>query len=129
MFTTFDAPSGEACVARRETSNTPLQALTLLNDSVFTEAAQALGRLLAANQGTDDDRIRTLFLRCLSRPPNADETAALKKFLAAQKNRFTTKELDANSIAGPGEGNPFDRAIWTTAARAILNLDEAITKG
>src|SRR5205085_171776 len=47
MFNTFDGPSGEACVARREVSNTPLQALTLLNDAVFVEAAQALGRTLA----------------------------------------------------------------------------------
>ncbi len=52
MFTTFDAPSGEACVARREVSNTPLQALTLLNDTVFVEAAQAFGRQLAALPGS-----------------------------------------------------------------------------
>ena len=52
MFTTFDAPSGEACVARREVSNTPLQALTLLNDAVFIECAQALGRLAAAREGS-----------------------------------------------------------------------------
>ena len=61
----------------RVAAGQPILAQERIEDTVFTEAAQALGRLLAANQGTDDDRIRTLFLRCLSRPPNADETAAL----------------------------------------------------
>ena len=67
MATTFDAPSGEVCVARREVSNTPLQALTLLNDPVFEEAAQALGKSLAAMAGSVEDRIDVLFRRCQSR--------------------------------------------------------------
>src|SRR5262249_20755874 len=53
MLTTFDGPSGEACIGRREVSNSPLQALTLLNDTMFLEAAQALGRETAAMPGTD----------------------------------------------------------------------------
>src|SRR5207249_10486271 len=69
MFTTFDAPSGEVCVARREVSNTPLQALTLLNDPAFTEAAQALGRVMAAREGPVVERVDYLFRRCLTRLP------------------------------------------------------------
>ena len=128
MFTTFDAPSGEACVARREVSNTPLQALTLLNDPVFTEAAQALGRLLAARKTSVEERLDHLFRRCLSRPPTKEETIALAKFFTAQKQRFIAKELNAPLVAGPGDGDVNARAAWTALARVLLNLDEAINK-
>ena len=67
MYNTFDAPSGEACVARREVSNSPLQALTLLNDTVLMEAAQTLGKLAAAESGADESRATILFRRCLIR--------------------------------------------------------------
>ncbi len=127
MFRTFDAPSGEACVARREVSNTPLQALTLLNDAVFTEAAQALGRRTASLPGGTEARARDLFRRCLTRPPDADEVAMVVTFYQAQKKRFEAKELDAAAVAGAGD-RVNERAAWTVAARVLLNLDEAITK-
>jgi Protein of unknown function (DUF1553)/Protein of unknown function (DUF1549)/Planctomycete cytochrome C len=129
MATTFDAPSGEVCVARREVSNTPLQALTLLNDPVFEEAAQALGRLIAAHGGAVGARVETLFRRCLTRPPDSDEVARLTAFFQTQKRRFELKELDAKKIAGPGEGDANERAAWTVLARVLLNLDESVTKG
>lgn len=133
MFTTFDAPSGEACVCRREVSNTPLQALTLLNDGMFLEAAQALGREFAsapqhAETNATDKRLANLFRRCLTRTPTADELALLRKFLDAQRQRLAAKELDATTLAGPGDGEAVERAAWTLLARAILNLDEAVTK-
>jgi hypothetical protein len=128
MFTTFDAPSGEACVARREVSNTPLQALTLLNDTVFLEAAQALGRLAAAQPASDEDRVKFLFRRCITRPPSADEIALALKFYHEQRQRLVSKELNATTIAGPGDGDANERAAWTVTARALLNLDEVITK-
>jgi hypothetical protein len=128
MFTTFDAPSGEACVARREPSNTPLQALTLLNDAAYIECAQALGRSAAAREGSAEERAAWLFRRCLTRPPTDDERAALAKFYRAQKERFGRKELDAAKVAGPGSGDANERAAWTATARAVLNLDEFVTK-
>ena len=128
MFTTFDAPSGEACVARREVSNTPLQALTLLNDQVFVEAAQALGSQIAAQSGTETERITLLFRYCLTRPPTTEETNLLLKFYNAQKERLAKKELNATVIAGSGDGDANSRAAWTLLARSLLNLDEAITK-
>jgi hypothetical protein len=128
MFTTFDAPSGEACVARREVSNTPLQALTLLNDTVFVEAAQALGRQISAQPGTAETRAAGLFRRCLTRPPSPDELDLLVTFYRTQKQRFAGKALNAAAVAGPGAGDPAERAAWTAVARALLNLDETMTK-
>ncbi len=128
MFTTFDGPSGEACVARREVSNTPLQALTLLNDTVFLEAAQALGRMLAAKAGTPEERLTYLFQRCLTRPPDAQEQVAILRYYQAQLARLRKKELDGAKIAGSGEGDVAERAAWTLVARSLLNLDEAIVK-
>ncbi len=127
-FVTFDAPTGEACVARREVSNTPLQALTLLNDGVFTEAAQALGRTAALSQGAAEDRAGHMFRRLLARPPIADELNKLVQFYASQRARFAAKEIDAGAVSGPGDGDPVERASWTALARALLNLDETITR-
>ncbi len=129
MFTTFDAPSGEVCVARREVSDTPLQALTMLNDPVFEEAAQSLGRMISIRGGTVDDRAAVLFQRCLSRQPGSDELAMLVKFYRAQRDRLGRKELDAARLAGPGDGDAVERAAWTILARALLNADEFVTKG
>jgi hypothetical protein len=128
MFTTFDAPSGEACVARRELSNTPLQALTLLNDAVFLEAAQALGRTLASSQISAEERITGLFRRCLTRPPTEEERTLLAEYFRTQRQRFASGELKAEAIAGAGAGDVVERAAWTVVARALLNLDETVTK-
>jgi hypothetical protein len=128
MLSTFDSPSGEACVARREVSNTPLQALTLMNDTVFWEAAQALGSLLASREGSTEERLEYLFRRCLVRPPTPDELRLLAGFFKTQRERLEKKELDASNIAGAGDGDLLERAAWTLVARAVLNLDETITK-
>jgi hypothetical protein len=110
MATTFDAPTGEACLAKRDVSNSPLQALTLLNDQMFMEAAQAMAKAVIAASPDDDTRLTNTFRRCLTRPPAADELTMLKTFLQKQR----TQKLD-------GE------ALWTAVCRAVLNLDEAIT--
>ena len=128
MFATLDAPSGEACLARREISNTPLQALTLLNDAVFMDAAQALGRAMTAQQGSVEERVTLLFRRCVTRPPTEEERTLLTQFYTAQRHRFAGKELDALAVAGSGAGDAIERAAWTTLARSLLNLDEAITR-
>src|SRR5207302_2297957 len=102
MAATFDGPSGEFCVARREVSNTPLQALTMLNDATLTEAAQALGREFATRSENAPERIELLFRRCLTRRHTDGEAAALLKFSEAQRTHFTAKPDDAAKFAGPG---------------------------
>ncbi len=130
-FTTFDGPSGESCTLRRERSNTPLQALTMLNDAVFVEAAQALGRRVLQTQLADErQRVRCVFRLCLTREPNAQELDDLQQFYQAQRTRCEQNQLDAKAIAG-GEADPnsvTELAAWTLVARAILNLDEFVTK-
>jgi hypothetical protein len=129
MFNTFDAPSGEACVARRDRSNTPLQSLTLLNDETFLDAARALGRLIATSTGSTDDLARTLFYRCLDRPPTPEELQQLLDFYENQRQRFASGDLPPNKILGTDESShPVEQAAWTAAARVLLNLDEAIVK-
>jgi mono/diheme cytochrome c family protein len=132
MFTTFDAPSGEACLARRDISNTPLQSLALLNDGVFVEAAQALGKQLAGERAPLDSTIDLLVRRCMSRPPSNAELTLLTAFHNAQLDRLRQGELAASSIAGAIDGETpaetINRAAWTLTARAVMNLDETITK-
>ena len=127
MFMTFDGPSGEACIARREVTNTPLQALTMLNDTVLVEAAQSLGTEFASRVESDSENLNYLFRRCVTRPPTGEELPLLKRFFQDQSARLERKELDAVAIAGPGD-NASKRAAWTLVARALLNLDETITR-
>jgi hypothetical protein len=128
MSATFDAPSGEACQARREVTNTPLQALTMLNDQVLTEAAQALGRRALAHPGDVSAKTAHLFRLALARTPQAEEVALLVRFHAAQRERFAADAARAANAAGPGEGSVVDRAAWAAVARAVFNLDEFVTK-
>jgi hypothetical protein len=129
LFNTFDAPSGEACVARRDVSNTPLQALTLLNDVTFTEAARALGNQLAARKDPPAERVRDAFRRCLTRPPTESEVRALTEFVEAQRLRLAAGELDAAALIGDSSGEAIERAAWTALARVLFNLDEMVTRG
>ncbi len=125
---TFDAPSGEACVARRDLSNSPLQSLTLLNDEAFVETAQALAQRAMELPGDDHARLTLLFRRCLTRFPRDSEQSKLLALLAESRQRLAAGELVAADIATPGQGSPVERAAWTVIARALLNLDETITK-
>ncbi|MFO0825867.1 MAG: PSD1 and planctomycete cytochrome C domain-containing protein [Gemmataceae bacterium] len=128
MAGTFDAPSGEACVARREVTNTALQALTMLNDAVLLEVAQALARRTIEQKGKPEERAAYLFRLCLARTPTEVEMARLAKFYETQRARFAIDPDRADMVAGAGNGPSAERAAWTVTARAILNLDEFVTK-
>jgi hypothetical protein len=138
VLQTFDAPNGDFSCVRRSRSNTPLQALTTLNEPVFVECSQALALLTLKDGGsTDASRLDFAFRRCVSRQPTADEAAELSALLAKQVQRFSqpdAKPLEV-ALAGPAaapqlpEGaTPAHLAAWTVLSRVLLNLDETITK-
>ena len=130
-FSLMDAPSPEVSCVRRERSNTPLQALTLLNDAAFVEAARALAlRALTEAPEPPADRARLIFRACVARGPGEDELAALMKFYQHELARFRSGGEDARPVAGSEtKGFALDElAAWTLVARAVLNLDETITR-
>ena len=128
MTITFDGPTGEACLARRDKSNTPLQALTLLNDEVFMDCAQALGRWAAAQKNDPSRIVSALFRRCLTRPPSDIEERKLTAYFEKERKRIASGGIKGAELANLSEGNADDAAAWTALARVLLNLDEAITK-
>lgn len=130
FFATFDAPSGEACVARRESTNTPLQALSLLNDVSMIEAARALGKWATEHSPDDSVRASALLRRTTTRPPKSREVEAIVAYARRQRERIANGEIPAAKIVGD-TGVPAaatERAVWTLVARVALNLDEAIVK-
>jgi hypothetical protein len=129
-LTVFDAPSREFCTARRVRTNTPLQALTTLNDPVFFEAARALAaRTLKEAAGAPEERAAHAFRLCTARRPTATEVAPLVSFEERQLARFKADPAAARAVAGakaPGEAA--ELAAWTMVANVLLNLDETLTK-
>ena len=130
MTTTFDAPSGESCLPKRDVSNSALQALTLLNDPMFVEIAQALSEVTIAAGSDDASRLRELSRRVLSRDLNPTEMQSLADFVVQQRTRLAAGELNATALAGTAckNADPVECATWMLAARAVMNLDEAVVK-
>ncbi len=126
-YAVFDAPTGETCVARRDRSNTPLQALTLLNDEMYLEMARALAQLAITEASSEEEIACVIFRRLLTRPPEPEETAAVMQYQQAQLARLAAGELEADVIAGK-EGATDHLASWVMVARSLMNLDEAISK-
>jgi hypothetical protein len=126
---TFDAPTGEGCIVRRDRSNTPLQALTMLNDVTIVEASQALGKTLAQMQVSNEERINVAYRRCFSRHPTTDELEKVLAFFNKQSARLHAMPETAKSIAGesPSE-SAVEHAAWTTVVRALMNTDEFVTR-
>jgi hypothetical protein len=124
-FTTFDAPSGEGCIARRDRSNTPLQALVLLNDDMYVELARYVAR--EAEKQAAEKRADFLFRRFLTRPPEADEKKLMDKFLETQIERLKGGKLDAAKLTGDKKASGGQAALFLLA-RSIMNLDEVITR-
>jgi mono/diheme cytochrome c family protein len=130
-LTVFDAPDGTSTCTRRNCSNTPLQALTLLNDQGFLEYAQGLTARVFREQQGDASRLETAFRLCLARAPQAEERAILTRVLAQQRTAFAAAPAEARALL-PGtlpEGvRPEEFASWVAVARVLMNLDEFITR-
>jgi len=133
MLMTFDSPDANVACTRRERSNTPLQALTLLNDVVFVECAQALARrVLAARADADDTaRLQYAFRLCLGRAPEAEELAVLEHLLHREQELCRADPQAAAALVGPvgaPVGDVSSAAAWVAVSRALLNLDEFVTR-
>ena len=137
MLQTFDAPNGDFSCVRRLRSDTPLQALTSLNEIVFMECAQALAHRTLEQPGDEKERITYAFRRCVGRVPTVAEMDELTKLLHKEKTHIGEGWVDIPELATgksgpikdlPKGSTPTELAAYTVVSRVLLNLDETITK-
>ena len=135
MLANFDAPAREECTAARNVSNTPQQALTLLNDPTFVEAARVwAAKLLKAPAKSDDARLELAYQQALGRSVKPKEAVSLKTFLAAQRLHLAEDKDEVVKLQKVGLAKPStdldstELGAWTSVCRVILNLQETITR-
>jgi hypothetical protein len=130
----FDASTREECTVERPRSNTPQQALVLLNDPTYVEASRIFAEKIIASSGKTPDRIQTAFRLALQRPASNAEIDVLTKLYEKHRTHYEANPKDAQAILGVGYApaskniNAADLAAWTSVGRAILNLHETITR-
>ena len=131
----FDAPTREKCTVRRPRTNTPLQALVLLNDVQFVEAACRFAqRILKEAPKTDEGRITFAFESATARKPSPGELKVILDLLKHAKARYQSDIEAAKKLIAVGESqkdeklDPQEHAAWTVVASTILNLDEVLTR-
>ena len=134
VMATFDGSGREMCRVRPRRTNTPLQALTLMNDVTFVEAARILAQRAMVEHQTPADRLASMFRRVLARTPGARELQVLHDGLERHLDEFHRHPQDARQLISAGE-YPLDESLdasqlaaYTTIASLLLNLDEAVTK-
>ncbi len=134
QMATFDAPTREFCLVRRDTTNTPLQALILWNDVQFLEAARVLAQRTLREAPSDTDRLAAMFARCTGRPPRATELAVLRRALEGFKARYAADATAAAALLAQGEaprdaGLPVaESAAFMMVASTVLSLDETLVR-
>ena len=134
----FDAPNGDSSCVRRARSNTPLQALTTLNEPLFVESARALAlKTLTQGGQSEQQRLDYAFRRCVARRPTPAEESELLSLLNKEEQHYASGKLNPWDLAAddpahppslPAGATPPKLAAWTAVSRVILNLDETITK-
>ncbi|WP_339731389.1 PSD1 and planctomycete cytochrome C domain-containing protein [uncultured Gimesia sp.] len=135
MLKAFDAPSREECTAQRPRSNTPIAAMTLLNDPTFVEASRKFAENVLQNGGDSDaEKIRYAFSKATSRTPENRETEVLMNLLNTNRSEYRSKPKAAVELTKSGlaktnpELNARELASWTEITRALLNLNEVVTR-
>jgi hypothetical protein len=132
---TFDAPDRETCTVRRPRTNTPLQALVLMNDPTYVEASRKLAERMMLEAKSDDERVALAYRLTLARAPQKAELKLLLKLYGEQLDRYRNDNAAALKVLAVGESkrntalDSAELAAWTMVASAILNLDETVTKG
>lgn len=134
VMAVFDAPTREACVVRRSRTNTPMQALTLMNETMYVEAARHMAERVLSEKQSDEDRLEHAFFIATSRKPKAPELAVLKDVLSGRRAEYALKPEDAKKLLQTGD-SPYstqiqqeELAAWTLLCSMILNLDEVVTQ-
>ncbi|HEY2574424.1 MAG TPA: DUF1553 domain-containing protein, partial [Verrucomicrobiaceae bacterium] len=130
----FDAPNREVCVVKRADTTTPLQALVMLNDVQFVEAARAFAGRIIHHQGDDEGQMRWAFEECLSRPPSKNELEVLTRVLQRERQRYAADPGAAQAYLSNGE-SPRDEnipapehAAWSQVTALLFNLSETVTR-
>ena len=130
----FDAPSREEAVCERTRSNVPQQALALLNDPTYVEAARVFAEHIVRIVPGDNERLEFAFRQALSRSPKPEESALLLDLLKKHRQEYIADNAAAEKIVAAGDApvakdlNPAELAAWTNVARTVLNLHETITR-
>ena len=131
----FDASSREECTVERPRSNTPLQALVLLNDPTYVEASRVFAaRMVREGGATEGDRLTFAFRQALGREPQPKEVKVLTELYQKHRAEYAEDEAAARQVLEVGDSQPpediepVELAAWTSVARAILNLHETITR-
>jgi hypothetical protein len=133
-MSTFDAPSREACRVRRERTNTPLQALVLMNEVQFVESARRLAERVMHDAATPEDRVRAIFLRATARQPESGELELLLETFRENLSEYRSNPAAAQKLIQVGGTQPDaslppeELAAWTLLANLVLNLDEVVVK-
>ena len=133
-MTLFDTSTREVCSTRRMPTNTPLQALVMLNDPQFVEAARKLSERIIQHGGTTDQtRATWAYREVIGKPPTQEQVTLLTELITEQRDFFTSKSSDAEALLKIGDSpanlklDKTEIATFTTLAQAILNLDANIT--
>lgn len=134
VMVTFDAPLRDTCIVRRSTTNTPLQALALLNEPAFLEASRATAVRILKSPGSDDVHLKKLYELMLGRTPRPNEVQVLQKTLGRFREIYRTDPTSAQKLLKIGNapqssvGTPTEQAVWMIMCSSLMNTDDFLTQ-